>query len=132
MPALKSGIVCVEIASALARNIPVMPVFLGDAPIPTAANLPESIRPLLGLQATRLQRANFETDAKALIDGMVRSIKLARTAPLETLRSSPAALPLIRPRADGRIMVDALSSMALPTAGSYLEPAGPSGSRTSR
>jgi hypothetical protein len=66
-----------EIESALKRNIPVVPVFLGDVPVPSAESLPVSIRPLLDLQATRLQRASFATDAKQLIAGSVLSIKLA-------------------------------------------------------
>jgi hypothetical protein len=57
----------VEIESALARKIPVVPVFLGDAPVPSPASLPASIHPLLELQAMRLQRASLEADAKALI-----------------------------------------------------------------
>jgi hypothetical protein len=80
----------VEIESALARKIPVVPVFLGDAPVPSRANLPASIRTLLDLQATRLQRASFEADAKALIDGVVRSIKLARGETVITAKP-PAA-----------------------------------------
>jgi hypothetical protein len=66
-----------EIESALKHNIPVVPVFLGDVPVPSAESLPVSIRPLLDLQATRLQRASFATDAKQLIAGSVLSIKLA-------------------------------------------------------
>jgi formylglycine-generating enzyme required for sulfatase activity len=68
----------VEIESALSRKIPVVPVFLGEAPIPSPGSLPESIRPLLELQAVRLQRTSFEADAKNLIDGALRSIKLVR------------------------------------------------------
>jgi pyruvate/2-oxoglutarate dehydrogenase complex dihydrolipoamide acyltransferase (E2) component len=79
----------VEIESALSRKIPVVPVFLGDAPIPSSASLPASIRPLLDLQATRLQRTSFETDAKALIDGVLRSITLARSEPVRTPKPTP-------------------------------------------
>jgi pyruvate/2-oxoglutarate dehydrogenase complex dihydrolipoamide acyltransferase (E2) component len=79
----------VEIESALSRKIPVVPVFLGDAPIPSSASLPVSIRPLLDLQATRLQRTSFETDAKALIDGVLRSITLARGEAIRTAKPTP-------------------------------------------
>ena len=68
----------VEIESALARKIPVVPVFLGDAQVPAKADLPESVRPLLDLQAARLQRTTFEADVTSLIEGAIRSIKLAR------------------------------------------------------
>lgn len=79
-----------EIESALSRKIPVVPVFLGDAPIPSPSNIPESIRPLLGLQAARLQRVSFETDIKALIDGVVRSLTLTHGS---ELRQPSARLP---------------------------------------
>jgi hypothetical protein len=99
----------VEIESALTRKIPVVPVFLGDAPVPSRASLPASIRPLLDLQATRLQRASFEADAKALIDGMIRSIELVRSETTKTSEqpSAPAS-PILKHSSDGRIKVDAL------------------------
>jgi hypothetical protein len=92
----------VEIESALARKIPVVPVLLGDAPIPSPADLPMSIRPLLDLHATRLQRTSFEADAKLLIDGAVRSIKLARGDTIET-SELPSAPTSTQYRAEGHI-----------------------------
>jgi formylglycine-generating enzyme required for sulfatase activity len=98
----------VEIESALSRKIPVVPVFLGDAPAPSPANLPVSIRPLLELQATRLHRTSFETDAKALIEGVVRSIKLARGDAVQTVRPSITPVsPGDKYPPEGRIKVDA-------------------------
>jgi hypothetical protein len=76
----------VEIESALARKIPVVPVFLGDTPVPSRSSLPASIRPLLELQASRLQRVSFEADVKTLIDGVVRSIELAGGPMIDTSR----------------------------------------------
>ena len=72
----------VEIESALARNIPVVPVFLGDAPVPSPADLPPSIQQLMDLQAVRLQRLNFDADAARLIADIARSIALARGGPV--------------------------------------------------
>ena len=69
-----------EIESALRRKIPVVPVFVGDAPIPRRTELPETLRPLLDLQAVRLQRQSFDGDAEALVKGVVRSIALASRA----------------------------------------------------
>jgi hypothetical protein len=94
----------VEIESALSRKIPVVPVFLGDAPVPPPASLPTSIRPLLELQAARLQRTSFETDAQDLIEGVVRSIKLAGT---------PVS-PSDKYRAENRIKVDASTIYGAP------------------
>jgi hypothetical protein len=67
-----------EIESALARQIPVVPVLLGDTPLPSAAELPESMRALPGLEAARLQRLSFDADAEALLRKVVHSIQVTR------------------------------------------------------
>jgi formylglycine-generating enzyme required for sulfatase activity len=103
----------VEIESALTRRIPVVPVFLGDAPVPSPDTLPASIRSLLELQAARLQRASFETDARVLIDGVVRSIKLARAEEDQAASITPVS-PSDQYRAEGRIKVDALINCGAP------------------
>lgn len=105
-----------EIESALSRKVPCVPVFLGDAPIPAPSTLPPSLRALLDLQAARLQRASFDTDAQALIEGVERSIRIARgetvDATLPTKRSMP---PAERYAAEGRIKVDAPIVHGAPT-----------------
>ena len=68
----------VEIKSALKRRMPVVPVLLGGALVPKPAELPDTIRPLLALQAVRLQRTSFDSDAEALLKSVPRSIALAR------------------------------------------------------
>jgi formylglycine-generating enzyme required for sulfatase activity len=110
----------VEIESALARRIPVVPIFLGDAPAPKSASLPSAIRPLLDLQAIRLQRLSFDADAKALIDGVVRSIKLARGEAVEPARPGRAPVTPIDRAAEGRIKVDAKIVLGAP--GGWLNP----------
>jgi uncharacterized membrane protein YhaH (DUF805 family) len=98
----------VEIERALARKIPVVPILLDDAPVPPAARLPASIRPLLELQATRLRRDSFDADAKSLIDGVQRSITLARgeaAAPARPERATVA--PTETNRTENWIKVDA-------------------------
>src|SRR5262249_36897361 len=80
-----------EIESALSRKIPVVPVLLGDTPVPSADSLPPAIRPLLQLQATRLQRSSFDADAKSLIDGIVKSISLARDKPMTAAQAIAGA-----------------------------------------
>jgi len=87
----------VEIESALKRKIPVVPVFLGDAPMPKPAELPETMRPLLALQAARLNRASFDNDAETLLKGVARSIALTR--PEVVAKDVTPAVPVLR--ADG-------------------------------
>jgi TIR domain len=80
-----------EIESALARKIPVVPVLLGDTPVPTHDDLPAAIRPLLELQAARLQRATFDIDTKALAEGIARSIALSRDKPMTAVQAIAGA-----------------------------------------
>ncbi len=101
----------VEIECALARKIPVVPVLLGDTPVPVSYQSAHfhSIRPLLDLQATRLHRSSFETDVKALIDGIGRSIRLMRSKAAEPASSPrPSSKPTPAYSGDRRIKVEAL------------------------
>lgn len=57
-----------EIAAALRRNIPVIPVLVEGAGMPGAADLPEDLRPLAHRQAVELRHAHWDRDESALID----------------------------------------------------------------
>ena len=57
-----------EIAAALRRNIPVIPVLVEGAGMPGAADLPEDLRPLANRQAVELRHAHWDRDESALID----------------------------------------------------------------
>ncbi len=67
----------VEIESALRRGVPVAPVFLGDAPEPDLARIPEGVRPLLDRQAFRVRRGrDLDGDLAALVEALKRAIAL--------------------------------------------------------
>jgi hypothetical protein len=57
-----------EIAKALERGVRVIPVLVGGAAMPVAADLPEVLRPLAVHQAIDLRDAHFHADANQLID----------------------------------------------------------------
>jgi len=59
-----------EIAAALARNIPVVPVLVDGARMPKASELPESLKPLARRQAIQVRHTNFKSDAEALTKKM--------------------------------------------------------------
>src|SRR6516225_7629598 len=59
--------VALEIASALDRNIRVIPVLVDGAAVPKASELPDSLRPLARRQAVELRQLHFGRDADALI-----------------------------------------------------------------
>jgi len=60
--------VAIEIATALARNIRVIPVLVDGARMPMASELPESLKPLVRRQAIDVRNTHFGRDAEALIE----------------------------------------------------------------
>lgn len=56
-----------ELARALERDLPVVPVLVGGAELPSAEALPEELRPLLRRQAETLRDSNWHRDVAALV-----------------------------------------------------------------
>ncbi len=59
--------VVAEIATALAREVPVIPVLVDGAALPAPERLPLQLRPLLKRQATRLRFDSFSADLAHLV-----------------------------------------------------------------
>lgn len=59
-----------EIAAALARDIPVVPVLLGETHMPHADQLPENLKPLARRNAVRIDRQSFKGDVAQLMAGL--------------------------------------------------------------
>jgi tetratricopeptide (TPR) repeat protein len=59
--------IVIEIGTALARNIPVVPVLVDGAHMPRASELPDSLKPLARRQAVQVRHTNFSSDAEALV-----------------------------------------------------------------
>jgi hypothetical protein len=57
----------VEVASALKRNIAVVPVVLDDTPLPSAAQLPDDLKALARRNGERLDHESFDSDVARLI-----------------------------------------------------------------
>ena len=68
-----------EISAALARDIPVIPVLVDDAPLPQRHQLPADIASLVGRQKLDLRNSQFAADAERLIGEIKRSLKFAST-----------------------------------------------------
>lgn len=60
----------IEIASALKRGVPVVPVLLDGTPPPHPKDLPEDLRPLVRRQAVEVRRMSFDADADRLVRGL--------------------------------------------------------------
>lgn len=55
-----------EIGTALAKNVRVIPVLIGDAEIPDVASLPPDLKPLAKRQAMEIRHERFNDDVDAL------------------------------------------------------------------
>ena len=60
--------VAIEIATALARNIRVIPVLVDGARMPKAGELPNSLKALARRQAVEVRQLHFGRDAEALLE----------------------------------------------------------------
>jgi hypothetical protein len=60
--------VVIEIATALARNIRVIPVLVDGARMPKAGELPGSLKALARRQAVEVRQLHFGRDAEALLE----------------------------------------------------------------
>lgn len=59
-----------EIAAGLQRKARVIPVLVGGATMPTAAQLPDNLQPLADCQAVELTDRNYDRDSARLIDAL--------------------------------------------------------------
>ena len=60
--------VAIEIATALARNLRVIPVLVDGARMPKASELPDSLKALARRQAVEVRQLHFGRDAEALVE----------------------------------------------------------------
>ena len=80
--------VCMEIAAALARpDVLVVPVLVGGATMPPAADLPESIRALRRRQAMSVRDEAWEADMDRLAASLRQTVGAAPASPLATAPS---------------------------------------------
>ena len=77
-----------EIATALRRDIRVVPLLVGDAVMPLPANLPEDIVPLTRRNALEIRHSHFDADVARLTSFLV---KLVNPEQEEGHSSSPEA-----------------------------------------
>src|SRR6516225_9975264 len=64
----RDDFVALEIAAALAHNIPVIPILVDGAHMPLMSELPESLEPLARRQPVEVRRLHFDRDAAALVE----------------------------------------------------------------
>lgn len=74
----------IEIESALARGIPVVPVLVGGASMPQASELPESLQPLVRRQAVKIERGHVQQ----AVDDMMKRMGLKKAGAATLANSS--------------------------------------------
>lgn len=74
----------IEVASALKRGIPVVPVVLDETKIPSAQSLPDDLQALSRRNGERLEHESFDADVERLIRGLPATTPKPKT-------SAPAA-----------------------------------------
>jgi TIR domain len=82
-----SDYVHLELARALERGIPVIPVLVGGARLPEAAELPDDLQELVQRQALELHNETWHHD----VDGLVRSLRGEPAVPAHRRRRWLAA-----------------------------------------
>jgi hypothetical protein len=84
-----------EIATALARNVRVVPVLTGDASLPDPDDLPEDLRPITRRQAIELDNNRWHSDCARLIDALVQAEGFRRRKPQSDTGASRRAGMLV-------------------------------------
>lgn len=84
-----------EIAVALGRGIPIVPVLVEGASMPPAVALPDVLKPLATLQAQELSDRRWSYDVERLIDAIEKLAGRPRGWPWRTRSSAAAAFALI-------------------------------------
>lgn len=85
-----------EIASALQRDIPVVPVLVQGAKMPAAAQLPADLADLAWRNAVELSHARWPSDVQVLAQAL--SAHMGGAAPAPAAATSPVAVPPPRRR----------------------------------
>ncbi|MGH6623960.1 MAG: TIR domain-containing protein, partial [Burkholderiaceae bacterium] len=91
-----------ETAAALSRDIPVVPVLVHGAVMPTEHDLPDGLKELAFRNGTELTHARWESDVKLLIEDLRPYLDIPVTstlAPQSTRDQSPKAAEDSAPRA---------------------------------
>jgi TIR domain len=95
-----SDYVRLEIATALARNIPVIPVLVHDAHMPALDLLPDDLKDLRYRNSVELTHARWNSDVALLIGALKSYVTVNTSTQTETVHATvPVQLPAPQPAA---------------------------------
>ncbi len=90
--------VALEIASALKRNVPVIPVLVHEATMPPADQLPEALKDLAYRNSVELTHTRWNSDCQLLIEALKAYVKPAKSDAGDPVHATVAVqLPPPRP-----------------------------------
>ena len=78
-----------ETASALKRDIPVVPVLVQGASMPRISDLPEDLKELTYRNAVELTHARWDSDVELLIKALREHVQGPQASPASTVRTLP-------------------------------------------
>ena len=82
-----------EIATALKRNIRVIPVLVDDASVPRASDLPDDLKSLVRRNAVEVSHTRFGADSERLIAALERVFEKTAAEKRRHGQESPPATP---------------------------------------
>jgi WD40 repeat protein len=88
-------LVRLEIGTALARNVRVIPVLVGDTVMPGRDELPESLAGLARRNAVAIRHENFRSDVGRLVTAIERVLATPGTAPVAAAAPRPTPVPVV-------------------------------------
>jgi TIR domain len=98
----------IEIASAFANDKRVIPVLIGDAPMPRSDQLPDALKPLARRHAVRLTHERFKADTEGLIHALRRALESAgdmgklTTPPQQQIPTAATHAPIVELNKESR------------------------------
>jgi hypothetical protein len=88
----------VELETALAAGVPILPVRVGGARMPTVAELPKSLKVLPDLHTIELRHEHYSGDVKRVVDALKTAPKRRTRQATSEPRVRPIRRTLVRPR----------------------------------
>jgi hypothetical protein len=89
----------VELATALARDLRVIPVRVGGARMPTESQLPEELRPLAGRHGIELSESSWRPQVEQLLANLERALAAQERRPAQDERPAQERRPAAHVRA---------------------------------
>ena len=107
----------IEVEAALAKKIPVIPVLIDNAELPTPTSLPEGLRSLAFRQAAPVDSGR---DFHPHMDRLIKAMdKLLKAAPSATAKREPTAQPKPETKPEPKPKVEAQAAQPEPQSATY-------------